>query len=79
MKFKTCRKYKKGFFSKNKLYFYFKIYKNKIKDINKIVFNLIIDDLKNVTFINNPRITFIILITKITIIFINDNEIINNE
>ena len=80
-----CRKCKKDFFSGNKLYIHLKICKNKIKDINKIVFNLVIDnlnvidDLKNVIFNNNLKIAFIIFVTKITIIFINDNEIVNNE
>ena len=79
IKFKTCRKYKKDFFSKNKLHIHFKVYKNKIKNINKIIFNLVIDDFKNVIFNDNSRIAFIIFIIKITIIFINNNEIINNE
>ena len=65
MKFKTCRKCKEDFFSKNKLYIYFKAYKRKNKNINKIVFN--------------TKIALIIFIIKITIIFINNNEIINNE
>ena len=79
MKFKTCRKCKKDFFSKNKLYIYFKIYKNKIKNINKIIFNLVINDFKNVIFIDNSKIAFIIFITKIIIIFVNNNEVVNNE
>ena len=79
IKFKTCRKCKKDFPSKNKLHIYLKTYKNKINNINKIVFNLVINDLKNIIFIDNLKIAFAILITKIMIIFINDNEIINNE
>ena len=79
MKFKICRKCKKDFSSKNKLYIYFKIYKNKIKNINKIVFNFIIDDLKSVILNDNLEIIFIIIVINITIIFVNNNEIINGE
>ena len=78
MKFKTYRKCKKCFFLKNKLHIYFKTCKDKIKDINKIVFNLVIDDFKNVIFNNNSKTAFVIFITKIMIIFIN-NKIINDE
>ena len=79
MKFKICRKCKKDFSSKNKSYIYFKIYKNKIKNINKIVFNFIIDDLKSVILNDNLEIIFIIIVINITIIFVNNNEIINGE
>ena len=65
MKFKTYRKCKESFFSRNKLYIYFKAYKKKVKNINKIVFNI--------------KIAFIIFVTKIMIIFVNNNEIINNK
>ena len=74
-----CRKCKKSFFSKNKLYIYFKVYKNKIKNINKIVFNFVIDDFKNITFIDDSKIAFVIFVIKTTIIFISDNEVVNNE
>ena len=65
MKFKMCRKCKKGFFLRNKLYAHFKVYKRKNKNINKIVFN--------------TKTAFIIFVTKIIIILINNNEIINDK
>ena len=78
MKFKKYRKCKKGFFSKNKLYIHFKICKNKIKNINKIIFDLINDKFKDVIFNFNDDFenAFAIVITNFTITFINDNEII---
>ena len=65
MKFKMCRKCKESFFLRNKLYIHLKAYKKKVKNINKIVFNM--------------KIVFIIFITEIMIIFINNNEIVNNK
>ena len=81
IKFKTCRKYKKDFFLRNKLHAYFKTYKDKIKDINKIVFNLAMTLLKNVNFNFNDNLenVFIIIITNFAIIFINNDEIIIDE
>ena len=78
MKFKIYQKCKKVFFLKNKLHAHFKTYKNKIKNINKIVFDFIDDKFKNVIFnLNNDlENAFTIIITNFTIIFINDNEIV---
>ena len=81
MKFKTYRKCKKGFFSKNKLHIHFKIYKNKIKDINKIVFDFVNNKFKNIifNFNNNLKNAFAIVITNFIIIFINNNEIVEQK
>ena len=81
MKFKICRKCKKGFFSKNKLYAHFKICKNKIKNINKIVSDPVNDKFKNVIFNFNDDFenAFAIIITNSIIIFINNNEIVEQK
>ena len=78
MKFKTCRKCKEDFFSKNKLYIYFKTCKNKIKGINKIVFDSADDKFKDVifNFNNDLENAFAIVITNFAIIFIDNNEIV---
>ena len=81
MKLKTYRKCKEDFFSKNKLHIHLKIYKSKIKDINKIVFDFIDDKFKNVIFNLNDDFenAFAIIITNFTIIFINNDEIIEQK
>ena len=78
MKFKICRKCKKGFFSKNKLYAHLKTYKSKIKSINKIVFDPINDKLKDIIFNFNDDLgnAFAIIIMNFIIIFINDDEVV---
>ena len=77
MKFKTYQKCKKGFFSRNKLHAHLKTYKNKIKNINKIVFDSADDKFKNIIFNFNDDFesAFAIVITNFTITFINNNEI----
>ena len=64
MKSKTYRKCKEGFSSKNKLHFHLKIYKNKIKDINRIT---------------GSQEAFIIIIINFMIIFVKKNEHNINE
>ena len=64
MKSRIYRKCKKDFFSKNKLHFYLKIYKNKIKNINRII---------------DFQKALIIIIIDFTITFIKKNEYNINE
>ena len=65
MKFKMCRKCKKGFFLENKLHIHLKSCKDKFKDVNQIA-----NKLKN-----NPQKTFLIVIISFIIVFINENEL----
>ena len=66
---------------KNKLHIYFKIYKIKIKDINKIVFDFIDNKFKNVILNLNDDFenAFMIIITNFIIIFINDDEVVEQK
>ena len=64
MKSRTYRRYKKDFFLKNKLHSYLKIYKNKIKNINRII---------------DSQKALITIIINFTIIFIKENEHNINE
>ena len=64
MKSKIYRKCKEGFSSKNKLHFYLKICKDKIKNINRII---------------NFQKAFVTIIIKFTIIFIKKNKYNINE
>ena len=63
------------------MHIHLKTYKDKIKYINKIVFNSASDEFENIihNFNNNLENAFIIIITNFTIIFINNNKIIINE
>ena len=66
---------------KNKLHIHFKTCKNKIKNINKIVFDFIDDKLKNVilNLNDNSENAFTIIIINFAIIFINDDKIIEQK
>ena len=64
MKSKIYRKCKKDFFSENKLHSHLKVYKNKIKNINRII---------------DFQKTFVTIIINFTIIFVKENEHNINE
>ena len=64
MKSRTYRKCKKGFFSENKLHSHLKIYKDKIKNINRII---------------NSQKAFVTIIINFTITLVKENEHNINE
>ena len=63
------------------MYAYFKTYKNKIKNINKIVFDFVNDKFKNIIFNFNDNLknAFAIIIINSAITFINNNEIVEQK